>query len=410
MTTRAVIVPHAGLVYSGALAYRGIYNLDKKLKTLFIIAPAHKAYFNGIAMMTYDACKTPLGDIEIDKEICLRLEQEGLARFDDNVWENEHSVEIQLPIIQSIFEDVKIVPLLVSEVNSEVIANIIEKFYFNLQNGFIISSDLSHFLQNDVARKKDNDTAIALENLEYKKLDSSSACGFKGIQGLLMFANQNGYSLIRLGMTNSSHLTKDPSSVVGYGAWALWEDSVNHFIKDHCSDFIISLSRNVILNGFEKKRIELRYRQVLNQNGACFVTLHKNGALRGCIGSIIAHKPLIADIIDNSRNAAFSDARFSPVEKEELKDIKVAISLLSAPEEINFKTEQELLDKIVPFEDGIIIKDKEYQAVYLPSVWDELSDKKEFLNSLKIKAGLSPEHFSETFKAYKFSVEYIEEK
>ena len=138
-------------------------------------------------------------------------------------------------------------------------------------------------------------------------------------------------------------------------------------------------------------------------------TLEKSGNLRGCIGSIIAHQPLIVDLIEHAKDAAFRDYRFNPVKEEELKDIKVSISILTEPKKIEFNGEEDLLDKMVPYIDGIIIKDGRYQAVYLPVVWEQLPDKKDFLNSLKVKAGLSPTYFSETFEAYRFKSIYIKE-
>ena len=113
------------------------------------------------------------------------------------------------------------------------------------------------------------------------------------------------------------------------------------------------------------------------------------------------------DLVSNAQNAAFKDPRFNPVQKEELDTLKIAVSLLSEPKPIDFQDEEDLLNQIKPYQDGIIIQEGNYQAVYLPSVWEQIPDKKEFLNSLKIKAGLQPDYFSKTFAAYKFTTEYI---
>lgn len=129
--------------------------------------------------------------------------------------------------------------------------------------------------------------------------------------------------------------------------------------------------------------------------------------LRGCIGSIIPHRTLIEDIVINAQHAAFKDYRFNPVTKEEIPELQIAVSLLSLPKQMSFKDEEDLLGQIQPFKDGIIIRDGNYQSVYLPSVWEQLPDKKEFLRSLKVKAGLKPEHFSNTFEAYRFETVYI---
>ena len=138
------------------------------------------------------------------------------------------------------------------------------------------------------------------------------------------------------------------------------------------------------------------YPAVLDSMGASFVTLEKFGALRGCIGSIAAHRALINDLILNAASAAYHDPRFLPVRNDEIE-----------PHEILFDSQDDLLSKITPFRDGIIIKEKNHQAVYLPSVWEQLPDKKLFLNSLKQKAGLNADYFSDTIKAYCFHSEYI---
>ena len=208
-------------------------------------------------------------------------------------------------------------------------------------------------------------------------------------------------------MINSSLFSGDKKRVVGYGSWFLYEGSKNKFIKEYYSNYLIDLCRNVILSKFNKNEVITNHASVFNELGACFVTLKKEDNLRGCIGSIIAYRPLIADIVQHAQNAAFNDSRFNPVKESEVKDLKINISLLSSPEPMNFKDEEDLLNKIVPYKDGIIIKDGNYQAVYLPSVWEEIPDKELFLKSLKMKAGLSPDHFSKTFEAYRFEAEYI---
>ena len=170
---------------------------------------------------------------------------------------------------------------------------------------------------------------------------------------------------------------------------------------------MLNLVEEIISSKFNNQKVMTNHLPVFEELGACFVTLKKQGHLRGCIGSIIAHQPLINDLINHANNSAFKDPRFNPVEESEIKDLEIDISLLSDPKPIDFKNEQDLLDKIVPYKDGIIIKDRNYQAVYLPSVWEELSEKELFLNSLKMKAGLSPDYFSDTFQAYRFEAQYI---
>lgn len=408
--THAVIVPHAGLVYSGQLAYEGISQLDNSIKNIFIFAPAHRVPFNGLALSGYDEWKTPLGTTKINQEINKVLEEKFGAKIFDEAFAEEHSVEIEVPAIQHLFNDkVNIIPVLVGRVEPQKITDIVSEYYDNKEYGFIISSDLSHFLNDTDAKKIDGETAKMIESGDIYELKYNQACGAAGIYGLVDFANKHGFSLIRINLINSSYTSGNKSSVVGYGAWFLYEGSKNKFIKEYYSEYLLNLCRNVILSKFNKETLYTSHAPVFNQLGACFVTLKKNNNLRGCIGSIIAHQPLINDLVQHAKDAAFRDPRFNPVEENEVEFLTIDISILSEPQQINFKDEQDLLEQIVPFKDGIIIKDRNYQAVYLPSVWEELPDKVIFLNSLKMKAGLPPDYFSKTFEAYRFSTVYIEE-
>lgn len=405
--SRAIIVPHAGYVYSGQLASEGFQYLDKDIKNIFIIAPSHYVALKNPAISAFDKWSTPLGEIEVNQEMNNELVQRFGLEFEDEAFKNEHAVEVQVPFIQKIFSNAKIIPILAGP-NYEKITKIIATYYPNPENAFVISSDLSHFYNTVQARKMDNVTAEMIEMKDIEKFSSEQACGAVGVLGLVNFAKNKSYSLIRVGMINSGDVTGDTSSVVGYGSWILCEGAKNTFIKKYFSDFVINTCKNSILAGLnDEAPICLKTPAVFNQLGASFVTLEKNGDLRGCIGSIIAHRPLIEDLIKNSQSSAFSDPRFQPLRKDEFDDLSINVSLLSEPEKMHFDDEADLLSQIVPFEDGIIIKERSYQAVYLPSVWEQLPEKTMFLNSLKVKAGLPENYFSQTLEAYRYTTEYI---
>ena len=404
--TRAVIVPHAGYVYSGQLASCGIQYIDNSVKNVFIIAPPHYVPVSDVVLSSYDKWSTPIGEIDVNQGINEELINNFGCKFDDNAFADEHSAEVQVPFVQKYLPDVKIIPILAA--NPEKIKQIIEHYYENKENAFIISSDLSHFYSSGEAKKLDLLTAELLETKNTENFNSKLACGAVGILGLLDFAKDKKYSLIRIGLYNSGDITGDNSRVVGYGSWMLYEGERNEFIKKYFSDFIIDICKQSILTRFEKQDLKLEgIAHVFMETGASFVTLEKNGDLRGCIGSVIAHRTLVDDLAQNARNSAFSDPRFEPLQKDEFDELSINVSLLSTPEKMSFKDEQDLLNQIRPNIDGIIIKDKGNQAVYLPSVWEQLPDKVQFLNSLKIKAGLNPKHFSDTFEAYRYTTEYI---
>lgn len=407
--SRAVIVPHAGLIYSGRLAYEGISLLDRNLKNLFIFAPAHRVGFKGLSLSGFELWQTPLGETEVNQQINNELKKKFNAQFFDKAFEYEHSIEIQLPLIQSVFKNVKIIPLLAGSADYQVISQIIKYYYDDKENGFIISSDLSHFLTDEKAKRIDVVTADMIETGNIDNFQYEQACGALGIAGLVDFANKKNYSLIRIGMHNSGLTTGDKTRVVGYGSWFLYEGQTNEFIKKYYSKLIIDICRQAIKSKFEPDIEEIKYPQVFGRIGACFVTLEKNNTLRGCIGSVIARRPLINDIIMNAKNSAFSDPRFLPVQQNEISQLKIAVSILSEPKKMSFTDENDLLRQMRPNIDGIIIRDGIYQAVYLPSVWEQLPDKREFLETLKVKAGLNPDYFSDTFEAYRFETVYIKE-
>ncbi|MDH5660980.1 MAG: AmmeMemoRadiSam system protein A [Gammaproteobacteria bacterium] len=130
------------------------------------------------------------------------------------------------------------------------------------------------------------------------------------------------------------------------------------------------------------------YSSVLQQNFASFVTLHKDGELRGCIGTLEAYQPLITDIAEHAYSAAFQDPRFPALQDDEYEQLEIEISVLGKPEEMTFKSEEDLLHQIHPNIDGLILEHGYNRGTFLPSVWKQLPDKKQFLNHLKMKAGL----------------------
>ncbi len=169
--------------------------------------------------------------------------------------------------------------------------------------------------------------------------------------------------------------------------------SLNEKEKKEC----VALARRAIKYFFETKELlkPTAVSEKLKEKKSSFVTLMKNGRLRGCIGHLEANQPLYCDIIESAVSAAFQDPRFPPVEEEEFGNIKVEVSILTDPIEIAFSTSGELLKKIVPEKDGLIIQKDCYSATFLPSVWDEIKTKEEFLGHLCMKAGLGSDAWKE---------------
>ncbi len=407
--SRAIIVPHAGYKYSGELAFKGYSFLNKNIKNIFIFAPSHYERIYGCVLSDCDEWETPLGNIETNTLLAKELLNFCECQINNMAFEKEHSIETQLPIIKYLFPQAKIIPVLYGCENFTNISETISHFYKDKNNGFIISSDLSHFYPEREAIKIDNYTAKQIEEISTQNFDIEQACGAVGICGIIDFAKKKNYSLIRVGLTNSAKTTGDSSRVVGYGSWFLYEGETDKYIKEYFSEFIINTCKDSIRSGLQLGDFTpLEYPCVFDEQGASFVTLKINNNLRGCIGSIIAHRPLIRDITHNAHAAAFSDPRFKKLTLDEFDKIQITVSLLSKPKHIEFCTEDELLEKIEPYTDGLIIRDGNYQGVFLPDVWEQLANKKEFLKQLKIKAGLPKNYFSNNLEAFKFQSIKIE--
>jgi len=154
----------------------------------------------------------------------------------------------------------------------------------------------------------------------------------------------------------------------------------------------------------------LREYPFLSKDGAAFVTLKYDNDLRGCIGSIIAHQTLLDDVINNAKSAGFSDPRFNQLHVDELSHLTLEVSVLSEPEILEYKDYEDLLAKVQPNIDGLILKHGGYQGTFLPQVWEQLATPELFLEHLSMKAGANPAIYNEHPTIYRYSVEHIEEK
>ncbi len=174
---------------------------------------------------------------------------------------------------------------------------------------------------------------------------------------------------------------------------------------------LLKLARDSIGHGLQTgKPLKVKlsdYPSELTVDRACFVTLERQGQLRGCIGMLEAVRPLVEDVAENAFAAAFRDPRFPPLSEDELADLDLHISILSPSEPIDFKSEQDLLSKIRPGIDGLILQDGYHRGTFLPSVWEQLPDPKQFLLHLKQKAGLPPNYWSDNIKISRYTTEMM---
>jgi len=186
-------------------------------------------------------------------------------------------------------------------------------------------------------------------------------------------------------------------------------------LTDEAKKFMLKTARNAIENYLNTgETLAVDPSEVpsaeLTEDGACFVTLHYNDHLRGCIGSLQAHRPLIIDVAENAVASAFADPRFPMVTKAEFPEIRISISVLTKPEDFPVKSPEELLEKLVPGKHGLILEKGLHRATFLPAVWKELPKKEEFLQHLSLKAGLFQDGWKDSdvkFKVYE-AIEFSE--
>jgi len=221
---RALIVPHAGYIYSGpvaASAYRLLRNRPGRIKRVILLGPAHRVPFQGLAATSADYFSTPLGRVKIDRAITDRLLTLPQVRIYDAAHLEEHSLEVQLPFLQYVLGDTfSLVPLVVGEADADSVAAVIEALWEDAGTLILVSSDLSHYLDYNTARQVDSATSRAIEQLNPAAIDYQHACGRTPINGLLLVARRHRLQVTTLDQRNSGDTAGSRDRVVGYGAYA----------------------------------------------------------------------------------------------------------------------------------------------------------------------------------------------
>lgn len=172
---------------------------------------------------------------------------------------------------------------------------------------------------------------------------------------------------------------------------------------------LTALARAAIIQGFGSPEASLSHPEWLDRSGAVFVTLTQNGELRGCIGTLEAHRPLIRDLEENARLAAFGDPRFQPLSRGELERTRVEVSVLSRPEPMSFADEADALRQLRPGVDGVILEYGWHRATFLPQVWEQLPEPRQFMAQLKRKAGLATDFWADGVRLSRYAVEKFKE-
>ncbi len=422
---KALILPHAGYIYSGlTAAHSSIVLKNQNFKRIIIIGPDHRVGFNNCAVSNVTAYETPLGSVLLDPA-CHYLCQQYKELFRPVIRsdETEHSIEVQIPFLQRYLQDFQIVPIVMGPGDIKEYTEAIETL-LEPQTLIVVSSDLSHYLPYDLAVKTDHETIreILALNIEKLSLQNRIACGIVPIQVITRLAILRNWKPLLLHYSNSGDTAGPKDSVVGYAAIAYYESSAinqpkgsNQMDKEK-GDILVKIARKTIADSLNVKSDGTDVPgaalsdDIFNERRGTFVTLKINHQLRGCIGNLSADKSIIEGVKDNALNAAFRDPRFPPLSKDELKKVDIEISLLTDPKILEYQDGEDLLKKLRPNVDGVIIRKGPYSATFLPQVWEQLPDKKSFLDHLCQKAGLPANEWRRSgLEVMVYQVQYFEE-
>lgn len=416
---KAIIAPHAGYAYSGVTAarvYARLRPLKGKVSRVVLLGPVHRVPVRGLALSSAEAWQTPLGPVPLDLDGAAAIRDLPQVVTEDRAHAMEHSLEVHLPFLRAVLGDgFTLLPLAVGDARPEAVAEVLERLWGGPETLIVISSDLSHFHDYATCQSLDARTTRTIEALAYQDLDFDDACGRLPIAGLLAVARRKGLRIETVDVRNSGDTAGPRDRVVGYGAWALYDapddadegppDATEALLAEHGTT-LLSLATGAIRHGLDHgtppDTAVGGLPAALQAEGASFVTLTRDGALRGCIGSAQAWRALGVDLIDNAWKAAFRDPRFPPLTAEDWPGLTVSVSLLTAPQPMAVRDEADLLGRLRPGVDGLLLEDGRHRGLFLPSVWEQLPEPGAFLAHLKRKAGLPPDHWSPGLKISRF--------
>lgn len=403
---KALVVPHAGYIYSGAVAgsaYARLKDMAGTIERVILLGPVHRVPVRGLALPDADTFASPLGGIPLDKEAIARISGLPQVVVSGAAHAQEHSLEVQLPFLQSVLGDFTLVPLAVGDASAEEVAEVLDALWGGPETLIVISSDLSHYLPYAEASRRDRDTVDHI--LGGTLLTShEQACGATPINGLLLAAPRHGLAPRFVSACNSGDTAGDRERVVGYASIEFVEDRAAHDDDAQKGRILLDLARSAISTALgESHRVD-QSPPWLHDPGATFVTLKRGGELRGCIGSLEAHRTLLEDVTANAKAAAFNDPRFSPLTRAGLEDTQIEVSLLSPLRPMTFRSEADALAQLRPGIDGIVLECGRHRSTFLPQVWESLNDPRAFLGQLKLKAGLPQDFWSDDVRLFRYDV------
>jgi len=406
-----LVSPHAGYRYSGQVAAQAYQLIEgKNFESVVVIAPSHRVDFRGASLYDRGGYRTPLGVVPVDVELSTRMMEawKGI-RYLPEAHRQEHSLEVQIPFLQVVLKSFKLVPIVMEPYWSLETCQHLAKAIAETVKGksvlLIASTDLSHFHSYEKAVQLDRIVLDHLERFDPEGLSRDlqegrcEACGGGPVITVMMAAKRVGANRSRvLIYRNSGDVTGDRSRVVGYAAAVFFKTGggeekmkgekkvgVDLGLSEEDKKTLHQIAKTVIEHQAKGKPIpEFKILSpVLKENRGAFVTLHKKGQLRGCIGYLEGRGPLHRTVEEMAEAAAFRDPRFPPVTERELSELDIEISVLTPLKKVTDVNEIEV------GKHGIYIKKGWYSGLLLPQVATEYGwDRKTFLEHTCLKAGL----------------------
>ncbi len=420
-----LIVPHAGYDYSGQTAgwaYKQIEN--QNYQKIILLGCSHQTYFDHAAVDNQNAWQTPLGKIVIEVELTNALiNQSETIRFDFAPHEQEHSLEVQLPFLQTVLKKFQIAPILLGQVENKTLADLAKAIIdnFDKKTLLVISSDLCHYPNAKTAKMVDQETIKAILTGKVEKFSqalakntgqngvTTCACAAEAIKvGIMVAQNLNIRKIKLLNYSNSVDTGGDKNRVVGYASIGFYlpnkkqatlktpnltDTKITKGLNKNQQKRLLQIARKTLESYLKNKKITaIKVTDLkLQQKMGAFVTLTKNGQLRGCIGQVKAEKPLYQTVMEKIIKAALKDPRFAPITAKELEKVKIEVSVLSPLQKIDDWR------KIKLGQDGVLIRQGFRDGLFLPQVALKTGwDLETFLQNLCArKAGLEPKCYQD---------------
>ena len=421
---KALIMPHAGYIYSGlTAAHISLVLKENQFNRVIVLAPDHRVGFKGGAISDVTAYETPLGLIPLNEDAVRLRRNKYLFQTIPASDRLEHSVEVVLPFLQYYLKKFELIPIVIGPGNIDSYSAALDPL-LDKKTLLVASSDLSHYLPYSEAVDRDRKTIQMILNLNAGKLlkQDNAACGKTPILVLIKLARRHGWQPIFLHYSNSGDTAGDRSRVVGYAAIAFYggssmqkNNNTTRHLSKHQGQALGRLARKAIMEKLGLKSAKTESDPMTDncfqEHRGTFVTLTINKQLRGCIGNLESTESIMAGIKRNAVNAAFHDPRFAPLKADELDQVGIEISILTEPQPLEYRGSKDLLTKLRPHVDGVILRKGTASATFLPQVWEQLPEPEHFLSHLCRKAGLSADTWEKTqLEISTYQVQYFEEE